>query len=217
MKKISYIILFALLISTAQQLKSQQDEPQEKHPKLAIMLVPQYAWVKTFRMDFEIKVGNNAIGIGPHYQYSNESIWFSSSYFDELTAIGANVYFKYNLRKGEYKTNPYMSFGANYTHSNMIASDEVWRPYDYNGYETITYTDETKKILIDKIGPDILFGVAFHPIPEMIIDLSAGIGTRFSFSDENSDMIRDEFGDGILEPGYSGILPVIAFKIGLRI
>ncbi|MCG8701610.1 MAG: hypothetical protein MI922_26395 [Bacteroidales bacterium] len=215
--KLYTTIFSTLIILCSSTFVIAQDE-ERGSLKNEIMLTPQYGFINGLRVDYERNFKKNALLIAPRIHINtNGENFFSYNDYEEMIGLGLNLGYKVNFIPESHIMVPYMMFGAYYTWYHLTLEGDSWVPYYYDNIQAQTLVNTEKTIQIHKVGPDVLVGFQFIPIPQFVMDVSAGIGMRYSITaSENKELVDNQFNSSILDPGFTGILPVINFKIGYR-
>lgn len=237
MKKLFLIIAGAFCLLSNMQAQdsvnnienlTKKDLARSKY-KNAVMLLPQYTAINGMRVDFEFRTGNNAIVIGPAFYAddSNYNIFYSE--YQSMVGGGIDFTYKLNLTNANKCVVPYGALDLSY--SMKVITTRV-EEYYYNGYDEYyyneyyyggyslplesTYVEETKNIAIHKVGVSALIGIQITPIPRFVIDVSAGIGGKYSFSNKEKDYVKNNYSYNITSLAYSGIVPACNLKLGIK-
>lgn len=197
------------------ETKSKWDAKRAKYTK-ALMIVPQYAVEHGLRLDLEFRTGNNALVIAPIFYVDNtgNSIGMSQDY-NEMVGGGLDLAYKINLIDANKLFVPYGAIALSYDFFN-INTDGVTDNYDYY-YGEYTYFEGTKDLAIHKMGLDVLMGFQLTPLPRFVIDVSAGVGGKYSIAPEESEFVKAEYSKDITSIAFTGISPAFNFKIGIKI
>ena len=216
MKKIILLLIAGIVLSNNYILGQEEDNTSKKKYTKQVLLTPQYVGLHGIRIDFEFMVGpKNALVIAPRVHLNTDGS--SNIDYEQLVALGGNFAYKLNFREpAGYKMNPYMAFGAYYTWYNITLEQSAWVDYYIDDLPALTLDGSDKDFQIHKMGPEILVGFQLLPIPEFVIDISVGAGLRYSISGDDEELINDKFNNSIIDPAFTGILPVFNLKLGYR-
>ncbi|RLD24428.1 MAG: hypothetical protein DRI71_02595 [Bacteroidetes bacterium] len=203
-----------------------KSEEEQIRPKNIIAIVPQYAFFRGIRIDYErsLKGGNHWLVIAPQFylDVNNSAYYYSSGYggYETMTGIGINLYYKtivYESRKGNVNSNLprhsfYISGGPNFQYFNLQNSEEVAQPFTNNGTTYYQYNIEAVNKPIYRIGAvaDVGWQMAFD---RFLLDLYLGVALKYSM-DGNGDLINETYSDWV-EPTYTGILLDGGLRLGL--
>lgn len=216
------ITAIALLMSSAmfaQQVDNQPTTPVVQQPakksdskRMAILLVPQYSTVNGLRVDMDVKLKrNNRLVIGPQFFVRQNP---KGAEYSSMRGVGITIHDKILLNSPFKRQDFYLGYGATYNYSNLSADVYESSSLYTDGYVPY-YTHTTNYIYnIHKIGPDVLVGFQFSPVPQLLIDTYLGVAVRYSFEADDKEL-PSYFTNSILDYGYTGITPLCGVKIGL--
>ncbi len=211
-------LIFASLLMVASLVNAENITEifkKEEAPKFGIAIVPQYAIMSGMRMDADILLGEKQyLTLAPQLYYSNSSYMYS---YDETSFVGGGLKLTYRYFPGKKAKGDggYLGLGLDYKYMDFKYDTYSYYDYTEDGVEYSTVTDKEGNKIFNQAGFDITLGYQLKVTPEFYLDFYAGWGFRLSDFDPDSDDDEEEWGYGILDPGYSGFIPMAGVRIGL--
>lgn len=230
-KHIIYFVIVLLFTGWINKAYSQSEETAEEN-KLLVMGVPQYLLVDGLRIDLDFKMNNpkkwlvvspiiylqgnakNPWYGGYYYDYEYSHDNYSSSDFESLQGFGLELIFKQMFSKKTNGTGIYLGCGPVYRFTQLERDGLYWIEGTLNGIPTtveetgLYYTD------IHKVGANCILGVQFQIFDNFYGDLFLGFGMRYSFV-SSSKGTGHQYNSSWVDYGYSGVLMVSGFRIGV--
>lgn len=206
---ISYLFLLFTL-----SVFSQESENKDRG-SVAVAMVPQYAIMGGMRIDGDFQIKEKQyLTLGPQLYYSNNSILYPPSETD-FKGFGLKATYRYFPGEKAKPQGGYIAFGLDYKYLNT-----TYNSYDYYSYyeddlSYLTVGDELKNSKFNQAGFDMLVGYQFIIGRDFLLDLYLGWGFRISDFDPNKEGNNDEWASDILDPGYSGFVPVVGVRVGI--
>ncbi|MBK8805305.1 MAG: hypothetical protein IPO21_01115 [Bacteroidales bacterium] len=219
---IGFLLLTGSLFSQEAVIQKKLTKEEKRAPyTTAIMIMPQMLASHGLRMDFEFRIGKNAIVIAPTYynKYNHDYYDYYYDDFKKKEGAGIDIAYKLNLTDPNRVFVPYAAANLSYDFYSVDVVD-VTENYYYDEYgysQSSEYYTNEKHFDIHKLGVDALMGFQITPIPRFVIDFSVGVGTRHSFAKNDEEEMRSRFGDNILDMAFTGIIPTTNFKIGIKL
>ena len=205
------IFCFAFLQSYAQNESDNVTTTPDWQFGIGIM--PQYAIISGMRLDFEIKLKQNQYLTLAPQMYYNENYTLFHPESTDMRGIGLNTNYRYIFAQTEKPDGPYVGMGLVYKYYDVKYWGSEWVDYVELGN---TYSEQVNHEVNQKFnqfGYDLLIGYQ-GIVDRFFFDLYIGWG--FRLSDFDKDKTDDDFwGETVFDPGYSGFLPTIGFRVGL--
>lgn len=217
MKTILSVLLGSILlsISNISITNAQEIDKEEQNAKIILSLVPQYTFIGGIRLDIDKRIGNtgNYLTFAPQF-YSNNNDLFWSFDYDQLTGLGLKAYHRYFMVNKPNPKGLYVQYGLSYNYTRLTYTTIDWVDTDFGGTEAQIEDEVTGIDHIHKMGGDLIIGVQTTSFENLMIDFYLGVGYRGSkYAGSRSDFDLDYI--GILNPAYSGILPIGGVRIGV--
>ncbi len=213
MKKLILVSLLAVFAQLSHGQVLSEILKKEKAPSVGIALVPQYAIMGGMRIDADVRVNErHYLTIAPQLYYSKESYMYPP---DETSFSGGGLkltyrYFPAKKAKGE---GGYLGFGLDYKYMSFNYDDYYYYSFVEEDveYSSVTYGENHKSF--NQGGFDILIGYQFKFSSQFYLDFYTGWGFRLSNYTQDDDDYS--WGSDILDPGYSGFVPMAGIRIGI--
>lgn len=208
MKLFTFCLTLVLALNSSIYAQSGSSSPDSMVYINAIAIVPQYATISGFRIDYERRIINNDkwLLFAPQL-YLNKN---GNQGFNEMTGYGMNVYYKQFLYHSNNKntnniskTNIYFSVGPTFQHYSITDIEELPVEFIQHGVTYIKFTSGEVTTRINKLGANANFGLQFT-FGVFILDIYAGIGIRYAFDEDGH--LTNIYNDQWVDYGYSGIL-----------
>ena len=224
-------IAFMLLINVSKSYT------QDTTDNLIISFVPQYMIISGMRVDIEKRIGNTDqwLLFGPqvylreknpsddnyYYNYYDDYdyYYYDTEVYDMMAGYGITCYHKIFMGLLEEETNysgTYLAYGLSFQNFFFKYKEQEWVTYEENGMEYLreseTLTDKNR--IIYKMGLNLIFGYQILPLDKIICDVYMGAGMRYSLR-YPSYLEKLKFNNHIIDYGYSGITPVVGFRLGI--
>jgi len=224
-KNIKAFAFIILLISTS-PLFAQDELPIP--PQNAISIVPQYAFVKGIRVDYEKNLKNTehwiVVASQIYLDAGNNSFYYynDGNYGDYQSMIGVGINFYYksmvytsdkvNWNSGLPRHSLYLQAGPNYQYFNLTNKEEVAIPFIDNGITYYQFDVVEVNKPINRFGAvgDVGWQLAFD---RFLLDLYLGVAIKYSI-DGNGKMIKDNHPTWV-ERTYSGVLLDGGVRVGM--
>jgi len=222
---------FALLLFLASSVPLYAQDTNENvelpdQPQNAISIVPQYAFIKGIRVDYEKRInnGDHWLVISPqlYSDIDGNNLWSTWEYssYETMLGFGLNVYFKsiafksdnVNWTSGLPRHSLYLQAGPNYQHYSLKNSEEVAVPFLDNGITYYRFDVQEIKKPINRFGAAIDMGWQFA-FDRFLLDLYLGLAVKYSF-DGNGELIKPNYSSWV-DKDYSGILMDGGVRIGM--
>jgi hypothetical protein len=217
MKKFLYpIVSCLLLLISYPKIHAQEPESEPDNAKVVISMVPQYTFIGGIRLDLDKRIGktNNYLVFSPQF-YSNRNDLFWSFNYEKLTGFGIKVSHRYFMVNKPKPSGIYLQYGATYNFTRLVYKTIDWVDTDFGGTQAQTEEEVEGKDKIHKIGGDLIVGIQISSFEDLIFDFYIGAGYRGSkYIGKRSSDFDSEY-IGILNPAYTGILPIGGFRIGV--
>ena len=222
-------ILILSIVITLPTL-AQQNETVElpNQPQNAIAFVPQYAFFKGIRVDYEKRLKNSDhwVVIAPqifldaantNYYYYDDGNYDN---YESMAGFGLNLYYKsiifksdkVNWKSGLPRHSLYFSAGPNFQHFSLTNTEEVAVPYIEDGTTYYQFDVQEVKKPINRFGgvADVGWQLAFD---RFLLDLYLGVAIKYSV-DENGSMIKSDYSQWT-DMSYTGILLDGGVRVGM--
>lgn len=215
MKSISIIIVCTLytIIATAQE--NGVFSARENTNKFVISIVPQSTAENALRVDIDKRLNNGTTLIVAPRFYSNQSnaSWEGET-SSSMIGVGGEIFQKIRVNDLSKPVRAYFAYGLLYNFYHVSYTQTEWVQSSVVGVNTLVPQEKTKTVNINKMGPSLNIGVEFEPIKRFVIDVGAGFGARYAFVSQGDKSYINNH-DGILNMGYTGILPLGVAKLGI--
>lgn len=216
MKKFLHLISSCLfLLISYPKTYAQEPENKPDNPNIIISFVPQYTLIGGIRLDLDKHIGNtnNYLIFSPQF-YSNRNDLFWSFDYEKLTGLGMKVSHRYFIVNKPKPSGLYVQYGMTYNFTQLVYKTIDWVNTDFGGAQAQTEEEVEGKDKIHKIGGDLIMGVQISSYENLLFDLYIGAGYRESkYIGTRSDFDSEYI--GILNPAYTGILPLAGLRIGV--
>lgn len=208
MKLFSFCLILILSINSLVHAQSGSSSTDPVDYKNAIAIVPQYATIAGFRIDYERRIKNNDkwLLFAPQLYLNKGNL----EGYEEMTGYGMNVYYKQFLFHSNNKnsnniskTNIYFSIGPTFQHFSLTDVEELPVEFIQDGVTYIRFTSGEVITRINKIGANANFGLQFT-FGLFILDIYTGIGIRYAFDEDGH--LTDIHNSQWVDYGYSGML-----------
>ncbi len=204
-----------LLLFCYAPLHAQEPESSPKTTKIVISFVPQYTLIGGIRFDLDKHIGNtnNYLIFSPQF-YSSRNDFLWSFDYEKLTGFGLKASHRYFMANKPKPAGLYVQYGVTYNFTQLVYQTTGWVNTNFGGTQALTEDEVEGKDKIHKIGGDFIMGYQISSYENLLFDLYIGVGYRGSKyignrSDFNADYV------GILNPAYTGILPIGGLRIGI--
>lgn len=214
MKK-TFALLLLLGLSTAvfcQETSSVLKPPSNKY---VWSIVPQLTAKSALRFDCEYRMTPiSSIVIAPRLYVRKPDNWEGHSNDGKMLGLGGEVFHKLFITEPGEDKRGYIMYGLLYNYYDVIAIDAVWTWDNVMGSNVLVGDLTERHIGIGKLGLNIAVGMEFEILPRFIIDIYTGVGARYGHTlYGNKDYISNH--TGILDMGYTGIIPILIGKLGV--
>lgn len=155
------------------------------------------------RIDYDRKIaGNHWIQICPQFYAAEQNESNDYRGYNELMGVGFSLYHRVYLGNKAPSLGTYFSYGATISHFNM--------KYDE---PTSSRTNATSETNINKFGGDIVVGYQLKAFERLIIDVYAGLGSRYA-DKKFTGPTQKEFNRYLYDYGYTGNVILGGVRIG---
>jgi hypothetical protein len=193
-----------------------------------IAIVPQYAFFRGIRIDYErnLKASDHWLVFAPqlYLDVNNGSNFYysSGSYanYQSMVGVGLNLYYKtivFKSVKGNVNSNLprhsfYVSAGPNFQYFSLQNTEEVAQPFIDNGITYYQFNVENVKKPIYRLGAvgNVGWQMAFD---RFLLDFYLGVAVKYSM-DGNGNLIKSAYTEWA-RPDYSGILLDGGIRFGI--
>ncbi|MFP4059451.1 MAG: hypothetical protein ACOC10_08880 [Bacteroidota bacterium] len=220
MKSITLICLAYLLLPGI-SLFSQED----KQPTISIGYHPQYMIIHGIKMDLEIALGKgnvNSLVFAPSFyldEASKETDYYFNTWdrrkYNKMTGFGFDLHHRYYINRKK-TTNTYISYGLSFRYSDVTLKMHDWNTSVFDGNNVYMFTPGEIHFDVFKFGGDLLIGYQYLFVESMTLGIYLGAATRYGLIDDSRDGTIN-FNDGILDIGYTGVLPLGGISVGMKI
>lgn len=220
MNKSVFALFVALGIYSGTLFCQEQQENEPVNNKgFNIFLVPQYAIVGTFKVEFDKRIRNTSSWLifGPSYTAQYNDNMFDLSYESKIGG-GLNISHRYYMSKLKAGKGLYLQYGAVYNYNMLTYEDEVWVNTTYEGTDATISETKTVKDHYHKFGMDFIIGYQYVSTlnDRLVLDVYVGMGTRNTYATTTGNTPQNEnSSNGILSPAFEGVLPVGGIRIGV--
>ena len=228
MNKVCFLFL---LCATAIQVQSQDIENKryaQTQKKVTFAVQPFQLFNNALRYDFEIRLGNGSgwLQFGPafylntsdnhNYHYEGKDYYHNWYYgywrepYSELKGVGLDLNYKHFL---DARRSFYIAIGLSYTRFDFKYRGNKLEDYVEDGLTFYEYREGYYKQQIDRFGVNNFVGFQIPTRSAFLFDVFGGYAVRYSFSDED----KPSFANYPFSYGYSGVVPLIGFRIGFGV
>ncbi len=220
LKKCALPLIIALISVTARTQDSIYD--------YCVSWVPQHMAEHGLRVDFDIRLKKscNWLVIAPQVYldhryagpFEDDVRFFESNeeyYYEKMYGFGLELHHRIFLKTESYPEGLYFSYGLYYLHTCIEYLEYGWGTINYDDdLEAMAYALLENETVIDKFGPNIMFGYQMNLTDRFFIDIYMGAGLRYSIIDASEYSTRN-FDENITSFGYTGVLPVFGLRFGM--
>ena len=237
MNKVFFIFLFcATVIQINAQGTSVNTENKRyalTQKKVTFAVQPLQLFNNGLRYDFEVRLGNGPgwLQFGPAFYYNspskrnvntnyyyegnnyNYNDWYYIHWrepYSELKGYGLDLNYKHFL---DARRSFYIAIGLSYTRFDIKYLGRVWKDYKEDGLTYYEYREGNNTQQIERFGVNNFVGFQIPTRGAFLFDVFGGYAIRFSSSDED----KPSFDNDIFSYGYSGIVPLIGFRLGFGV
>lgn len=155
------------------------------------------------RIDYDRRIFNNHwLQFGPQFYASERAENRDSRDYKELLGVGVSLYHRIYVGERKPSMGTYFSYGLTYSHFDLKYDEET--PVAGN------LLAETK---INKFGGDIIIGYQTLAFDKLIVDIYAGLGSRYA-DRRYMGKTQRKFNKYIYDYGYTGNLLIAGIRIG---
>jgi hypothetical protein len=215
MKSISIIIVCTLytIIATAQE--NGVFSARENTNKFVISIVPQSTAENALRVDIDKRLNNGTtLIVAPRFYLNQSNASWEGETSSSMIGVGGEIFQKIRVNDLSKPVRAYFAYGLLYNFYHVSYTQTEWVQSSVVGVNTLVPEEKTKTVNINKMGPSLNIGVEFEPIKRFVIDVGAGFGARYAFVSQGDKSYINNH-DGILNMGYTGILPLGVAKLGI--
>lgn len=215
MKK-TIIVLIAVCLSTASQTFSQESHTlKPSSNKYVWSIVPQLTAKSALRFDFEYRIDPiTSIVFAPRIYVKKPDNWDAPSNNGKMLGIGGEVFHKLFISEPAAEKRGYIMYGILYNYYDVISDETDWVWDNMLGTSVMVGEKAERHIGIGKLGLNVAIGIEYEILPRFIIDVYTGVGARYGHTlYGNKNYIQDH--TGILDMGYTGIIPILVGKLGV--
>ncbi|HON52906.1 MAG TPA: hypothetical protein PLS12_06835 [Bacteroidales bacterium] len=215
MKSISIIIVCTLytIIATAQE--NGVFSARENTNKFVISIVPQSTAENALRVDIDKRLNNGTtLIVAPRFYLNQSNASWEGETSSSMIGVGGEIFQKIRVNDLSKPVRAYFAYGLLYNFYHVSYTQTEWVQSSVVGVNTLVPQEKTKTVNINKMGPSLNIGVEFEPIKRFVIDVGAGFGARYAFVSQGDKSYINNH-DGILNMGYTGILPLGVAKLGI--
>ena len=130
---------------------------------------------------------------------------------DDIFKMGLDLQHKLILRnQDQFRNRVYLSYGVGYSYSKIS--------YDIIPISSGVGISTDKEIYsnnINTVNFTVLFGKEFRNKKYLVLDFFSGIKFNKSFNKLNAPVVLRDYNEGYLSAAYTGVAPVLGFRIGL--
>lgn len=189
---------------------TQTHEFQNYKEKYIVYVVPQSSFENALRIDIDRRLENGkTLTFGPRIFLAQDK-----EAYRELYGAGLEVAYKFVSLWIDPQQKAYFSIGGLYNIYNITFDQMDWEDHIENGVEVSVFESKPRTELINKFGPNILVGMELEVIPRLIVDFNIGLGARAGFNLKGDTQFQQEILN-LASPVYTGILPLMAIKVGM--
>ncbi|MFB6343939.1 hypothetical protein ACE1ET_19615 [Saccharicrinis sp. FJH62] len=213
MKNLILTTILCLFILPLHAQTESDNVTQNLDWQFSIGIVPQYAIISGMRLDFDLKLKQTQyLTLAPQMYYNeNYTLFYPES--TDMKGAGLNVNYRYIFSQNGKPEGPYVGAGLVYKYYTLKYWGDEWVDYVELGN---TYSEQVNHEInqrFNQFGYDLLIGYQ-GTLDRFFFDMYLGWG--FRLSDFDKDKSGDDFwSETVFDPGYSGFLPTIGFRVGL--
>jgi hypothetical protein len=194
-----HFFLIVLLLTT---LYSLADEPiNPKSNRHLISMVPQYAFLGGFRIDYDVALNQKHwLQLAPAVYSVSDGRMFND--YDKMAGFGFHLYHRYFPGSRQRNSPVYLSAGL------------IYQNYTTRHTERVNNSRISRNTHIQRAGFDLLMGVSSSSDNTLIMDFYAGMGFRHAFYKTDAMNLR-RFDEGFFDIGYSGVIFIMGMRFGV--
>lgn len=200
-----FLVFLFICVNTSNANEPFNAAPADTLPAFIFAVQPMYAAINGMRLDVDITLNkNHSLQLSPILFYRNNSSGtnISGAYFDRQRGAGFHLYHRFYPGLGLKQSKFYISHGP------------MWH-YNYiNWKETIPGTNAERYNAIHKLGWDVMIGRYFITNNQLFVDIYTGMGIRHSSIRTDAQNVQ-EMNSNYFSPGYSGVVFLFGFRLGL--
>ncbi|MCK9561091.1 MAG: hypothetical protein M0R02_00050 [Bacteroidales bacterium] len=177
-------------------------------------IAPQFTAENAMRIDIERRYQNgSSVVLAPRFYVKSPNSEEEGNN-GKMLGIGGELFHKIRINELSNPLRGYIMYGMLYNFYDVIQVEAEWVTDETLGITTFVGRDEDKHIGINKFGPNLAIGLEMEPVERFIIDLYAGVGARYSLVSYGDKSFINSH-SSIFDMGYTGIVPLIVFKVGV--
>jgi hypothetical protein len=194
MRQRIFFLFFSLIIS--QFVKAQDSNINE-----VIAFHPFHLINNGIRIDYDRKLSDKQwLQISPQFYAAERTDNNDFRDYNELLGVGVSLFHRIYL-SNQTSFGTYFSYGFTYSHFNLKYDEDNSGPVN------------TAETTIDKFGGDIVIGYQSVAFEKLVIDVYAGLGSRYSDRTYIGTIHRN-FNKLMYDYGYTGNVLVAGIRIG---
>jgi len=200
-----FLVFLFICVNTSNASDSLNALPADTLPAFIFAVQPMYTAINGMRLDVDITLHkNHSLQLSPILFYRNtlSSANISGVESDRQKGAGFHMYHRFYPGEGLGPSKFYLSHGP------------MWH-YNYiNWKETIPGTNAERYTSIHKLGWDVMIGRYLITSNQLFVDIYTGMGIRHSLTRTDAQNMR-EMNNNFSSPGYSGVIFLLGFRLGL--
>ncbi|HOS84809.1 MAG TPA: hypothetical protein PK199_07830 [Bacteroidales bacterium] len=215
MKNLSILLMCTLVSITAIAQEKTVFSARENTNKYVISIVPQSTAENALRIDIDKRLQNGTtLIIAPRFYLSQSTSTWEDESSNDMIGVGGEIFQKIRVNDLSKPVRAYFAYGILYNFYHVSYTETDWVQSSIIGVNTLVEKENEKFVNINKMGPSLNIGIEFEPIKRFVIDIGAGFGARYAFvSQGDKTYIKNH--SGILNMGYTGVLPLGVAKLGI--
>ncbi|HPM12358.1 MAG TPA: hypothetical protein PK734_02575 [Bacteroidales bacterium] len=215
MKNLSILLMCMLVSITAVAQEKTVFSARENTNKYVISIVPQSTAENALRIDIDKRLQNGTtLIIAPRFYLSQSSSTWEDESSSDMIGIGGEIFQKIRVNDLSKPVRAYFAYGILYNFYHVSYTETDWVQSSTIGVNTLVEQENEKFVNINKMGPSLNIGIEFEPIKRFVIDIGAGFGARYAFVSQGDKTYINNH-SGILNMGYTGVLPLGVAKLGI--
>jgi hypothetical protein len=156
------------------------------------------------RLDYDRNIGEKQwIQIGPQFyavEYADDLNYHG---FINLIGFGVSGYHRIYLSRKVKNFGTYISYGVSYNYFSL--------KYEYDSVNSSSIIASNTNI--NKFGADVIIGYQMLVFDQLVLDLYAGLGGRYS-DRQYTGIKHESFSDSMIDYGYTGNVMILGIRLG---
>jgi hypothetical protein len=200
-----FLVFLFICVNTSNANEPFNAPPADTLPAFIFAVQPMFTVINAMRLDVDITLQeNHSLQLSPILFYRNSSFGnnISGVDFDRQKGAGVHIYHRFYPGEGLKQSKFYISHGP------------MWHYNYFNWTESIHGTNAERYSAIHKLGWDVMIGRYLITSNQLFVDIYTGMGIRHSSIRTDAQKMQ-EMNYNYFSPGYSGVILLVGFRLGL--